>query len=253
MAIAVLASATPAFAGTTTFSDSNMMLSDYTVTTNLPTAAFTAQVYQGGDPDGGTSFATYYAATGPTSPAPKFWALSNSFVYDPSAQGAILAIDAAMDQVVAISYNNSSVALDGTPLQIRILAEQNGELYRSRSVTATQAVQGVWVSTSVTGLASADFLRLDPENPFAPPTLTGLDFAGGAIRFGFEISHFGVLVNGGASTGSTISYHWIDDLQLTLNTQDPTSAAPEPSTWAMMLLGFGLAGGAMRRRRAIAT
>jgi len=28
-------------------------------------------------------------------------------------------------------------------------------------------------------------------------------------------------------------------------------AVPEPTTWAMMILGFGLAGGAMRRRRAI--
>lgn len=29
----------------------------------------------------------------------------------------------------------------------------------------------------------------------------------------------------------------------------PTSAAPEPATWAVMMLGFGLAGAAMRRRR----
>ena len=29
-----------------------------------------------------------------------------------------------------------------------------------------------------------------------------------------------------------------------------TSAVPEPATWAMMITGFGLAGAAMRRRRA---
>ncbi|MBY9061427.1 PEPxxWA-CTERM sorting domain-containing protein [Sphingomonas yunnanensis] len=28
------------------------------------------------------------------------------------------------------------------------------------------------------------------------------------------------------------------------------AAVPEPSTWAMMVLGFGLAGAAIRRRRA---
>ena len=27
------------------------------------------------------------------------------------------------------------------------------------------------------------------------------------------------------------------------------SAVPEPATWAMMIVGFGLAGAAMRRRR----
>ncbi len=29
----------------------------------------------------------------------------------------------------------------------------------------------------------------------------------------------------------------------------PTSAVPEPTTWAMMIMGFGLVGGAMRARR----
>lgn len=32
-----------------------------------------------------------------------------------------------------------------------------------------------------------------------------------------------------------------------------TSAVPEPSTWAMMIVGFGMTGGAMRRRRRSAT
>jgi hypothetical protein len=29
-------------------------------------------------------------------------------------------------------------------------------------------------------------------------------------------------------------------------------AVPEPATWAMMVMGFGLVGGAMRRRRKVA-
>jgi hypothetical protein len=31
----------------------------------------------------------------------------------------------------------------------------------------------------------------------------------------------------------------------------PTTAVPEPATWAMMIAGFGLAGSALRRRRAV--
>jgi hypothetical protein len=33
----------------------------------------------------------------------------------------------------------------------------------------------------------------------------------------------------------------------------PTSPAPEPATWSMMISGFGIAGGALRRRRMIRT
>jgi hypothetical protein len=32
----------------------------------------------------------------------------------------------------------------------------------------------------------------------------------------------------------------------------PTGGAPEPASWALMILGFGLAGSVMRRRTAIA-
>ena len=41
-----------------------------------------------------------------------------------------------------------------------------------------------------------------------------------------------------------------DDIHLTL--ADPSSAAPEPAAWAMMIAGFGLAGAALRRRRSLA-
>ena len=35
----------------------------------------------------------------------------------------------------------------------------------------------------------------------------------------------------------------------TLATFAPTSAVPEPATWSMMIVGFGVIGGAVRRRR----
>ncbi|MBM6577743.1 PEP-CTERM sorting domain-containing protein [Microvirga sp. SRT01] len=33
------------------------------------------------------------------------------------------------------------------------------------------------------------------------------------------------------------------------NSNAGIGAVPEPSTWAMMIVGFGMVGGAMRRRR----
>ena len=38
----------------------------------------------------------------------------------------------------------------------------------------------------------------------------------------------------------------------TLNVTSDVAAVPEPATWAMMIMGFGLAGAAVRRRRALA-
>jgi hypothetical protein len=47
------------------------------------------------------------------------------------------------------------------------------------------------------------------------------------------------VVEGGAPTA-----HRVDDLVGTVN-----AAVPEPATWAMMLIGFGLVDSSIRRRR----
>jgi hypothetical protein len=41
----------------------------------------------------------------------------------------------------------------------------------------------------------------------------------------------------------------LDNVSLNATVADPTGGIPEPSTWAMMILGFGAAGTAMRSRR----
>lgn len=77
------------------------------------------------------------------------------------------------------------------------------------------------------------------------------DWAGSIA--GATVSGFSV----GAGSGALPTYHAFAD-NVTFNTRSGTTtynfetagigAVPEPSTWAMMLLGFGLVGGAMRRR-----
>jgi hypothetical protein len=68
-------------------------------------------------------------------------------------------------------------------------------------------------------------------------------------------THFGFAANGGdLITNVFFSADnppgSIDILkQVRILREDDTTVVPEPSTWAMMLMGFGLAGFAMRRRR----
>jgi probable phosphoglycerate mutase len=62
-----------------------------------------------------------------------------------------------------------------------------------------------------------------------------------STRFAFQ--------NGLANTG-IIQLEIIDDKPYVTNWQGKVLAVPEPATWAMMIGGFGLVGGALRRRRA---
>jgi len=61
----------------------------------------------------------------------------------------------------------------------------------------------------------------------------------------------------GAGSGASGGYHaYVDNVAFTQNGATTTynfevSAVPEPTTWAMMLGGFGMVGGALRRRRKV--
>ena len=73
-------------------------------------------------------------------------------------------------------------------------------------------------------------------------------------RASFDLSHLvGQIVDirlQFASDGGVLGYGLnVDNLTVTGNL---ASAVPEPATWAMMITGFGLAGGAIRSRRRVA-
>jgi hypothetical protein len=72
----------------------------------------------------------------------------------------------------------------------------------------------------------------DPTGDFCNFTPAGVNFAGTAYSIDF-----------GGTAGAT-GYD-----NITFGSETPGGAVPEPATWAMMLVGFGLIAGAMRRRQ----
>ncbi len=84
-------------------------------------------------------------------------------------------------------------------------------------------------------------LDVDPADPVATPTILGSDLIGALVYVDFS--------NGLRGSGLIQAVAGNDDAgQLVITTFTPTPGIPEPSTWAVMILGFGLAGAALRRR-----
>jgi hypothetical protein len=97
---------------------------------------------------------------------------------------------------------------------------------------------------------SGNILAVNDDDGIDPGTISGLDSILGynftsagtyAIRVGRCCSN---------GQGDFVGYPYNGSYQLHVSLQSPgiTAAVPEPATWAMMLLGFGGIGMAMRRR-----
>ena len=113
----------------------------------------------------------------------------------------------------------------------------------SEFLTFTNDLAGVYSLTLSTSSLSVDFTSAILSGPGGPFELIK-EFDNGIAEFWnlsslfLEAGTYQLTINGNnSSTGSLGG-------TVTIN------AVPEPGTWAMMLLGFGAAGYAMRRRRA---
>lgn len=72
----------------------------------------------------------------------------------------------------------------------------------------------------------------DPSGAFSCWSPIGVSFAGTAYSIDF---------------GGTANQTGFDNI--TFGSDRPGGVVPEPATWAMLIAGFGLVGGALRRRR----
>ncbi|MEP3225410.1 MAG: PEPxxWA-CTERM sorting domain-containing protein [Parasphingorhabdus sp.] len=81
--------------------------------------------------------------------------------------------------------------------------------------------------------------------------LSSLDLGTPITSVDFTTSLTGVST---AFTSDSVSFFFTDQAlpaETYLTATFNTAAVPEPATWAMMLIGFGLIGGAIRRRKAV--
>lgn len=117
---------------------------------------------------------------------------------------------------------------------------------------------GVWFDAPF--LPVANFTFIDPIHTTTPTLLPGgAAVTGGSnlLPFGspFQTDGFSFTALEGGRLRVNISVPWngdgggviIDNVQYSIT----SAAVPEPATWAMMIAGFGLVGGAMRRRQAM--
>jgi hypothetical protein len=231
-----------ATAATVTFNDSIFNSTDYTTAFEVlsdPSNTFSlSQCATCGDPGSALELSIGFPTGGGAYNTNNFFGVINTtFVYDPATQGAISTIDASVAKNFSI---NSAVPYGNS---FRPLIEQDGNYYAA--VISGPVLQGPgstgFNTLSATGLTASSFLQFDPTTGTfgsAHP-----NFAGDTMEFGLQ-----QLLGASAVPGFSAEAVY-DNLSLTLN-----AAVPEPATWAMMLVGFGGLGAALRgRRRAAAS
>ncbi len=130
-------------------------------------------------------------------------------------------------------------AADGSILSVLFRASESRDYYMNLSANVqdrfpTGVNVGYIILSSITGKQLYFFDQINAANPE-----TGIAVAislGAGDYAGFVFDSAGSYFNDSVGVSFTVG-----------------SYAPEPATWAMMIGGFGMVGGAMRRRRSVST
>ena len=94
-------------------------------------------------------------------------------------------------------------------------------------------------ATTVTEVTIVDYLPGATSAAWTQYEVSGIVPISGVVRIQFT----------GDSGSNSRGAPGLDDVAMTVT---PAGVVPEPATWALMIGGFGLAGGALRRRRVVA-
>jgi PEP-CTERM motif len=217
-----------ASAGTVNFSDGTFSPADYDTAFVFQggvgnTASF-AQCANCGDPSGTAMQLSLTDSDVGTGAA--IGMINTTFTYNPTTQGMIISIGASVDKQFFNPFPPGNTTFGNN---FRPLIEQGGNFYAAAINDGFQFGPGLsdYRAMSNPNLLAVDFDQYDPTTGLFDPAAHP-DFASGLMMFG-------LMQSVGASftpTPSPILVNY-DNLGIGI-----TSGVPEPSTWALALLGF---------------
>lgn len=153
----------------------------------------------------------------------------------------------------ALGGTIESIALDYFGEQWRLGTASSDVLRFEYSLNATSLSNGSWTAFNALDFAG---IKNGTGSGSASSALNGNDAAN---RKAISATIANLLI----ADGGSFAIRWtdrdvggsdhglaIDDLSLTATLVPPPSGVPEPTAWAMLIGGFGLAGAALRRRSA---
>ena len=151
-----------------------------------------------------------------------------SFVYSATVPGVAVDTDSnTSNKFLAVESGNYQIAFNA-PQQFFSFIIGSIDTYNSLTLNLTDGSSFTYNGAQIAGAATA--------NAFAT-NAAGNSGVAGRVTFNF---------GGGAGLTSAV----FASRSAALEIDDIAAAVPEAATWAMMMVGLGIAGGALRRRKA---
>ncbi|GGB28686.1 hypothetical protein GCM10011380_17910 [Sphingomonas metalli] len=142
----------------------------------------------------------------------------------------------------SLTYYNGTI-LNGTELT---------GLTFNLSINFTDPALGLLTKSFALGLKSTPNTGTDDENAdyiYLPSLQSTANFTANGQSYAFELRGFANVKGDGYLNSTSREFHVRENGTATADVYGVLTAVPEPATWAMMLVGFGMVGAATRYRR----
>ncbi|WP_375420222.1 PEPxxWA-CTERM sorting domain-containing protein [uncultured Sphingomonas sp.] len=146
---------------------------------------------------------------------------------------------------IGFGYRVSSSWLPIAPVTMNLYegAGFTGNLVATRTFTPTAATNSIF-DADFTGTAltvgSIYTAAVSTSNAYFGVAATPNNYDGGQAYTQLDLSDYPIGAGGGTL-----------DLQFRIVAADSIAAVPEPASWALMILGFGMVGAGLRRRKPV--